>query len=209
MKGIIGKKVGMMQLFDETGRAVPVTVIAAGPCTVTELRTQDKDGYSAVQMGWGDVKEHRVKKPVAGFFKKQNVKFHKVLREFRVNGVSPLEIGQEIKVDVFEAGQYVDVVGTSKGKGFAGTMKRYNFAGGPRSHGSMTHRQPCSSGATDAAKTIKGARKPGHMGHERVTTQGLKIIRVDSDRNLLIVRGSVPGAQNGLLIIKESVKNKK
>ena len=209
MKGIIGKKVGMMQLFDDTGRAVPVTVIAAGPCTVTELRTQEKDGYSAVQMGWGNVKEKKLKRPAEGFFKKQNVKPHKVLREFRVNDLGALEIGQEIKVDTFEVGQYVDVIGTSKGKGFAGTMKRYNFSGGPRTHGSNTHRQPCSSGVTDSARTIKGLKKPGHMGSERVTSQGLKVIRVDADRNLLIVRGSVPGAQNGLLMIKESVKNKK
>ena len=209
MKGIIGKKIGMMQLFDDTGRSVPVTVISAGPCTVTELRTEAKDGYTAVQMGWGDIKERKVKKPVAGFFKKQNVKFHRILREFRVKGESSMQVGQEIKADIFEAGQYVDVVGTSKGKGFSGTMKRHNFAGGPSSHGSMTHRQPCSSGVTNSAKTIKGCKKPGQMGNERVTTQGLKIVRVDAERNLIILRGSVPGAQNGLLMIKESVKSKK
>ncbi len=209
MKGLIGKKVGMMQLFDETGRAVPVTVISAGPCTVTDIRTKDRDGYCAVQMGWGEIKDKHLKKPAAGFFKKQSVKAQRYLKEFRTMDNAGFEVGQEIKADVFAAGQYVDVVGTSKGKGFAGTMKRYNFSGGPRSHGSMTHRQPCSSGSTDAARTFKGSKKPGHMGAERVTTQGLKIVRVDAERNLLIVRGSVPGGQNGLLIIKESVKNKK
>ena len=209
MKGIIGRKVGMMQLFDETGKAIPVTVISAGPCKVTEIRTQEKDGYTAVQMGFGEVKENKVNKPVAGFYKKINVSPMKVLREFRANDTKGFEIGQEIKASIFEAGQYVDVVGTSIGKGFAGGIKRHHFNGGPKTHGSMSHRKPCSGGATDAARTIKGTRKPGHMGNERVTAQGLKVVRVDDEKNLIIVRGAVPGAKKGLLMIKESVINKK
>ncbi|MBR0518989.1 50S ribosomal protein L3 [bacterium] len=209
MKGIIGRKVGMMQLFDETGKAIPVTVISAGPCKVTEIRTQEKDGYTAVQMGFGEVKENKVKKPVAGFYKKINVSPMRVLREFRANDTKGFEIGQEIKASIFEAGQYVDVVGTSIGKGFAGGIKRHHFNGGPKTHGSMSHRKPCSGGATDAARTIKGTRKPGHMGNERVTAQGLKVVRVDGEKNLIIVKGAVPGAKKGLLMIKESVINKK
>jgi large subunit ribosomal protein L3 len=209
MKGIIGRKVGMMQLFDETGKAIPVTVISAGPCKVTEIRTQEKDGYTAVQMGFGEVKEKKVKKPVAGFYKKINVSPMRVLREFRANDTKGFEVGQEIKASIFEAGQYVDVVGTSIGKGFAGGIKRHHFNGGPKTHGSMSHRKPCSGGATDAARTIKGTRKPGHMGNERVTAQGLKVVRVDDEKNLIIVKGAVPGAKKGLLMIKESVINKK
>lgn len=209
MKGIIGRKVGMMQLFDETGKAIPVTVISAGPCKVTEIRTQEKDGYTAVQMGFGEVKENKVKKPVAGFYKKINVSPMRVLREFRANDTKGFEVGQEIKASIFEVGQYVDVVGTSIGKGFAGGIKRHHFNGGPKTHGSMSHRKPCSGGATDAARTIKGTRKPGHMGNERVTAQGLKVVRVDGDKNLIIVKGAVPGAKKGLLMIKESVINKK
>ena len=209
MKGIIGRKVGMMQLFDETGKAIPVTVISAGPCKVTEIRTQEKDGYTAVQMGFGEVKENKVKKPVAGFYKKINVSPMRVLREFRANDTKGFEVGQEIKASIFEVGQYVDVVGTSIGKGFAGGIKRHHFNGGPKTHGSMSHRKPCSGGATDAARTIKGTRKPGHMGNERVTAQGLKVVRVDGEKNLIIVKGAVPGAKKGLLMIKESVINKK
>lgn len=207
MKGIIGKKIGMMQLFDDNGRAVSVTLISAGPCTVTEIRTEDKDGYSAVQLGFGDAKEKHVNKPLAGFFKKNNLKLHRTLREFRAADTSAFAIGQEIKADVFEVGQLVDIIGTSKGKGFAGAMKRHGFSGGPRAHGSMIHRQPCSNGATDAARVYKGTKKPGHMGAARVTVQGLTVIRVDVEKNLLIVKGAVPGAKNGLLLVKESVMN--
>ena len=206
MKGIIGRKIGMMQLFDEAGKSVPVTVISAGPCTVTEIRTKDKNGYNAVQLGFGKANMKKVTKPVEGQYKKHNLAVLKHLREFRVEDPSVYEIGQEIKASVFEAGQYVDVVGTSIGKGFAGGIKRHHFNGGPKSHGSMSHRKPCSGGATDAARTIKGTRKPGHMGAGRVTVQGLKVVRVDSDKNLLVVKGAVPGAKSGLLLIKESVK---
>lgn len=210
MKGIIGRKVGMTQLFDENGKIVPVTVISAGPCTVTRVRTAEKDGYQAVQMGFGDIKENKVKKPVGGYLKKHELKPMRLFREFRTDNAAEFEIGQEIKASIFEAGQFVDVVGTSIGKGYAGGIKRHHFNGGPKTHGSMSHRKPCSGGATDAARTIKGTKRPGHMGSERVTAQGLRVVRVDEERNLLIVKGSVPGAKKGLLLIKESVKvNKK
>ena len=160
-------------------------------------------------MGFGEVKENKVNKPVAGFYKKIKVSPMKVLREFRANDTKGFEVGQEIKASIFEVGQYVDVVGTSIGKGFAGGIKRHHFNGGPKTHGSMSHRKPCSGGATDAARTIKGTRKPGHMGNERVTAQGLKVVRVDDEKNLIIVKGAVPGAKKGLLMIKESVINKK
>ena len=210
MKGIIGRKVGMTQLFDENGKIVPVTVISAGPCTVTRVRTAEKDGYQAVQMGFGDIKENKVKKPVGGYLKKHELMPMRLFREFRTDNAAEFEIGQEIKASIFEAGQFVDVVGTSIGKGYAGGIKRHHFNGGPKTHGSMSHRKPCSGGATDAARTIKGTKRPGHMGSERVTAQGLRVVRVDEERNLLIVKGSVPGAKKGLLLIKESVKvNKK
>ncbi|MDQ7823180.1 MAG: 50S ribosomal protein L3 [Candidatus Eremiobacteraeota bacterium] len=206
MKGIIGKKLGMMQIFDEIGRAVPVTVIAAGPCVVTDLRTVEKDGYTAVQMAFGSIKQKKLIKPVAGYYKKRDIKPHRYMREFAMEATKDFKVGQEIKVGIFENGQLVDVIGTSKGKGYAGGMKRHNFKGGPRSHGSMIHRQPASSGSTDAARTIKGTRKPGRMGCDRVTAQGLKIIRVDNEKNLLLVRGAVPGPPQGLLLIRDSVK---
>ena len=200
----------MTQLFDENGKIVPVTVISAGPCTVTRVRTAEKDGYQAVQMGFGDIKENKVKKPVSGYLKKHELKPMRLFREFRTDNAAEFEIGQEIKASIFEAGQFVDVVGTSIGKGYAGGIKRHHFNGGPKTHGSMSHRKPCSGGATDAARTIKGTKRPGHMGSERVTAQGLRVVRVDEERNLLIVKGSVPGAKKGLLLIKESVKvNKK
>jgi large subunit ribosomal protein L3 len=208
VKGILGRKLGMMQVFDERGRAVPVTVIAAGPCTVTQIRDKSKDGYEAVQMGFGAVKARRVNKPLGGFFKKNDVKPQHYLREFQIAGISDYRVGQEIKVTVFGQGEFVDVIGKSKGKGFAGGMKRHNFSGGGASHGSMIHRQPASSGSTDAARTIKGTRKPGRLGGDRVTALGLEIIRVDGEKNLMLVRGSVPGPPKGLLVIRQSVKNK-
>lgn len=205
-KGILGKKLGMTQLIVEDGTAIPVTVIEAGPCVVTGKRTQEKDGYQSLQLGLGAVKERRVTRPQAGYFKKQGVKASKYLREVKFDDIEAYALGQEIKADIFAEGEKVDVVGTSKGKGFQGGIKRHRFSGGPRSHGSMTHRQPASSGSTDAARTLKGTRKPGHMGAARVTAQGLTVVKVDVPRNLILVRGSVPGAVNSLVILKNSVK---
>lgn len=216
-KGILGKKLGMTQVIVEDGSAIPVTVIEAGPCFVTARRTVEKDGYTALQLGMGDIKERAVKgkkgrargkltRPLAGYFKKQAVRPLRTLREIRFDNAESYGPGHEIKADIFAAGEKVDVIGTSKGKGFQGGIKRHRFGGGPRSHGSMTHRQPASSGSTDAARTFKGTRKPGHLGHVRVTAQGLTVVRVDVPRNLILVRGAVPGPINGLVIVRNSVK---
>jgi len=224
VKGIIGKKLGMTQVFNELGRAVPVTVIMAGPCIITEVRNKDKHGYTAIQLGFGTVKAKLVEKikkkedrkskkvinkPIVGYFESKELKPMRHLRELRIENIDDYKIGQEIKVTIFNDGEFVDVVGQSKGKGFAGGMKRHNFKGGPRSHGSMIHRQPASSGSTDAARTIKGTKKPGRLGNDRISAQGLQIVRVDGEKNLLLIKGSVPGPPKGLLIIKESCKRKK
>ena len=205
MKGIIGRKVGMMQLFDETGKAIPVTVISAGPCTVTEIRTQEKDGYTAVQMGFGEVKENKVNKPVARFYKKIKVSPMKVLREFRANDTKGFEVGQEIKASIFEAGQYVDVVGTSIGKGFAGGIKRHHFNGvGQATHGQHNRlRKPGSIGACAyPSRVFKGLRMAGQMGNHKVKVTNLMIMKVVPEKNLLVVKGAVPGHNNGYLMIE-------
>ncbi len=208
MKAILGKKIGMTQVYDEEGRIVPVTVIEAGPCVVVQKRTQATDGYEAIQVGFGNVRPKLVNKPAAGHFKKATVPNRRHLKEFRLEDASELQVGEEIKVDIFEAGQMVDVIGTSKGKGFQGGMKRHNFGGGGNSHGSMSHRVPASSGSTDAARVFPGTRKPGHMGHARVTALGLTVVRVDVDRNLILIKGSVPGPNHGLVTIRTSVKKR-
>lgn len=208
MAGLLGKKIGMTQIFSEEGRAIPVTVIEAGPCPVIQVKTKDTDGYDSLQIGFGKVKEKNVTKPIKGQFAKANVSPLRYLREIKVNDPSQWQIGQEIKVDIFAEGDIIDVVGISKGKGFAGVVKRYNFNRGPMGHGSMYHRRPGSLGATDPARVFKGRRLPGHTGNERVTIQGLKIVKVDKDRNLLIVQGSVPGIKGSLVMIKQSVKSR-
>jgi len=202
VQAILGKKIGMTQIFDETGQAIPVSVIEAGPCVVTQVKTPEKDGYVAVQVGFEEISPKRVNKPMKGHFKKANVPPMRYVREVPVDDISTLSVGTTIHVaDVFKPGDKVKVTGTSKGRGFQGVVKRHHFHGGPQSHGSMIHRKPQSSGATDAARTFKGVKKPGHMGAERVTQKGLTVVRVDAERNLLLVRGAVPGANGGLLII--------
>lgn len=202
VQAILGRKIGMTQIFDETGQAIPVSVIEAGPCVVTQVKTPEKDGYVAVQVGFGAISPKRVNKPMKGHFKKANVPPMRYLREVPVDDIGALSAGTTIHVaDVFKPGDKVKVTGTSKGRGFQGVVKRHHFHGGPQSHGSMIHRKPQSSGATDAARTFKGVKKPGHMGAERVTQKGLTVVRVDAERNLLLVRGAVPGANGGLLII--------
>lgn len=202
VQAILGRKIGMTQIFDETGQAIPVSVIEAGPCVVTQIKTPEKDGYVAVQVGFGEVSPKRVNKPMKGHFKKANVPPLRYLREVPVDDLSGIEVGKEIRVaEVFAVGDKVKITGTSKGRGFQGVVKRHHFHGGPQSHGSMIHRKPQSSGATDAARTFKGVKKPGHMGAERVTQKGLTVVRVDAERNLLLVRGAVPGANGGLLYI--------
>jgi large subunit ribosomal protein L3 len=202
LKGLIGKKVGMTQIFDETGRAIPVTLIEAGPCYVTQVRMPEKDGYSAVQLGFDEVKPKRLTGGQLGHLKRNNLSPLRFLREFRVKDPD-LKEGDTLNVDVFEVGENVDVVGTSKGKGFQGGMKRYGFRGGPKTHGqSDRQRSPGSrSSTTTPGRVYKGSRGPGHMGSDRVTTQNLKVVLVDSERNLLGLRGAVPGPKGGVVLI--------
>ncbi len=205
MKAILGKKLGMTQVFDEKGLLIPVTVIEAGPCTVVEKRTLDRDGYLALQLGFGFVKERSVTKPLAGQFKKKGIKPLRHLREFRVESGETLDVGDEVKVDVFRPGDYVDVTGRSIGKGFAGSIKRHNFRRGPSSHGSKYHRGPGSLQARDAARVWKGRKMPGHMGDETVTVKRLRVVSVDPEKNLMLVSGSVPGTRGSLVRIKEAL----
>lgn len=210
MKGILGKKIGMTQVFTENGNVVPVTVIEAGPMNVLQIKTADVDGYNAIQLGYEDIKEKKVNKPKKGHFNKAQVSFKKHLTEFRVEDVSGYEVGQELKADLFEAGDKVDVSGVSKGKGFQGVIKRHGQSRGPETHGSKYHRRPGSmGGSSDPSKVFKGKKLPGHMGHKNVTVQNLEIVSVDVDKNLLLVKGAIPGPKGGLLTIKESVKASK
>jgi large subunit ribosomal protein L3 len=204
VQAILARKVGMTQIFDEQGRVVPVTVLSAGPCVVTQLKTVDKDGYSAAQIGFEDVPVRKLTRPEQGHLAHAGVQPKRVLREVGIQEGQSLSVGQEIRADVFAVGEKVQIAGTSKGKGFAGVVKRYHFHGGDMTHGSMIHRKPQSSGATDAARTFKGNKKPGRMGGERVTQQGLRVVRVDADKNLLLVKGAVPGANGGLVIVQKA-----
>ena len=187
--GILGRKVGMTQVFDENGKAVPVTVIEAGPCPIVEIRTPEKNSYSAVQLGFGEVKQGNVTKPVKGYFEKQSAAPKRWLREFRVENTTDYQVGQEITVSLFQNGEVVDVIGVSKGKGTAGVMKRYGFGGTPASHGhSVTHRHPGSIGCSSyPGKVIKGRRMAGHMGSERVTTKNLSVFAIDEENNLILI----------------------
>lgn len=207
LNGILGKKLGMTRVFTEDERWVDVTLLEAGPCTVVQRKTQDHEGYDAVQLGFGEVAERRLTKPLRGHFAKSGAAPRRTLREFRVAQDEGLKAGDEVKVDIFQTGDRVDVSGTSKGKGFAGGMKRHGWSGGPGTHGSNFHRRPGSIGqSADPAHVIKGKNMPGHMGDARTTTQNLEVIDVDLDKNLLVVRGSVPGATGGLIMVKKSVK---
>ena len=210
MKAILGKKVGMTQIFDENGVVIPVTVIEAGPCSVVQVKTVETDGYNAVQIGFGSVKENKVNKPKAGHFSKAGVKAVKNLREFRVEEVSDVKVGDEIKVDTFNVGDSVDIQGTTKGKGFQGVIKRHGQHRGPMGHGSMYHRRPGSMGSTSTpGRVFKGKKLPGHMGDNTVTIQNLKIVKVDTDKNVILVKGSVPGNKYSVLKIRNSVKSAK
>jgi large subunit ribosomal protein L3 len=210
MKGILGKKVGMTQNFDERGEVIPVTVIEAGPCFVAQIKTVERDGYTAVQLGFEETKPRRLTKPQLQHLQKGNLPALRYLREFRMppDDLARFEEGQKLTVDIFQVGEYVDVTGTSKGKGFAGVVKRHGFRGGPKTHGqSDRHRSPGSIGAcTTPGRVFKGMRMAGRMGDERVTAQSLKVVMVDPERNLLAVRGAVPGAKNGLLMIRQARK---
>ena len=205
--GIIGKKLGMTQVFDAEGKAVPVTVIEAGPCTVIQRKTANSDGYDAVQIGFGQRKAHRVGKPLLGHFQKAGKGAFGALRELRVASETALDVGQEIKVDIFREGDFVDVTGQTKGRGFTGVVKRWNFKGGRATHGSMFHRAPGSIGASAwPSRVIKNMKMGGHYGDERVTVLNLKVVGVQPDRNILLVRGAVPGAKNSLVFVRRAVK---
>lgn len=215
VKSILGRKIGMTQIFDERGRVVPVTVVEAGPCIVTQKKTVETDGYEAVQVGYGSAKPARptgakghgraaLNRPEYGHLSKNNLPALRHLREIRMQGAADMNVGDEIKVDIFAAGDLVDVTGTSKGKGFAGVVKRYRWHGGDMTHGSMIHRKPQSAGATDAARIFKNTGRPGHMGNERVTVKRLHVVRVDPERNVLLIRGAVPGPNGTLLTIREA-----
>lgn len=201
--GILGVKVGMTQIFDEEGQAVPVTVVEAGPCKVVALRRPEVEMYSAIVLGFGKVKAHRLNKPMLGVYKKAGIEPKRWLREFRVDDVKGYEVGQTIDVTIFEVGEVVDVTGTSKGKGFAGVMKRHGFGGGPASHGaSLFHRRAGSSGASSSPSHVfKGKTMPGRMGNERVTVKNLKVVAVDKENNLLLIKGAIPGPRNGLVMV--------
>ena len=206
-KAILGTKLGMTQIFAEDGKVIPVTVVKAGPCTVVQSKTVETDGYNSVVVGFGDVKEKSLNKPMKGIFAKANVANKKYLREFRLEDTSALSVGDEIKADVFEAGEKVDVSGISKGKGFAGPMKRWGLHRGPMSHGSGYHRGSGSMGAcSNPGRVMKGKKLPGHMGVVKVTVQNLKIVKIDSEKNLIAVKGAIPGAKEGIVFVRASIK---
>jgi large subunit ribosomal protein L3 len=207
-KAILARKVGMTQVYDENGRVIPVTVLEAGPCRVVQVKSMDTDGYNSIQLGFTDKKEQRVNRPMTGHFKKAKLKPLRFLREFKVEDPGQYKTGQEIKADSFAAGDYVDVSAISRGKGFAGSIKKMGFSRGPKTHGSHYHRGPGSLGSVAPARVFKGRRLPGRMGGWRRTIQNLIVVDADAEKNILLVKGSVPGPRGGLLEIKESVKSR-
>ena len=207
-KGLIGKKIGMTQIFDEAGNVVPVTVVEAGPCTVTQIKTMENDGYEAIQVGFVDVKESRVNKPMKGHFDKADVAPKKTLKEFRLDRIDGIEVGNILKADTFEVGEVVDVKGTSKGHGTAGAIKRWNFSRLRMTHGTgPNHRHAGSLGACSSpSRVFKGKKMAGHYGHETVTVQNLKIAKVDAENNLIAIKGAIPGPKGGIVVIADAVK---
>ncbi|AQT84796.1 50S ribosomal protein L3 [Paenibacillus larvae subsp. larvae] len=205
-KGILGKKLGMTQVFTPEGLVVPVTVIQVGPCVVLQKKDSENDGYEAIQVGFEDKKEKRANKPEIGHAKKANTTPKRYVQEFRGVQLSDYEVGQELKADLFAEGEFVDVTGTSKGKGFQGVIKRHNQSRGPMSHGSRYHRGPGSMGSIAANRVFKGKNLPGHMGHETVTLQNLQVIKVDAERNVILVKGSIPGPKNSYVKVQSAVK---
>jgi large subunit ribosomal protein L3 len=207
LKSIIGKKVGMTQVFDDKGNLIPVTVVEAGPCVVTGIRTAEKDGYSAIQLGFGDAKEKSLNKARLGLFKKNNIAPKKVIKEFKVSAVAEISVGQEIKADIFKAGDYVDVSAVTKGRGYAGVIKRHNFGMQPTTHGQSDRtRARGSSGGQGPQKVLKGTRMSGHLGNEFVTIQKLLIVNVDAEKNVLLIKGAVPAVKTGTLFISNTLK---
>jgi large subunit ribosomal protein L3 len=203
--GILGEKVGMTRIFAKNGESIPVTVIIAGPCQVIQKKTIEKDGYNAVQLGFKEIKDKKVSKPIAGHLNKFKVSSIKHIREFKVNDTNKYSSGTEVKVDIFKEGDKVNIIGISKGKGFAGAIKRHNFSGGPKTHGQKEYfRSVGSIGATDAARVFKGQKLPGHMGTDRVTVKNIEVVKINLERNLILVRGSVPGAKGAVLVINKN-----
>ena len=207
-KAILATKVGMTQIFDENGMLIPVTVLQAGPCVVTQVKTEEKDGYASVQVGFGDIREKLVNKPETGVFKKAGTSVRRFIREFRFENAAEYAVGQEIKADIFAAGDHVDATAISKGKGYQGAIKRHGQSRGPMTHGSKYHRHAGSNGtSSDPSRVYPGKKMPGQMGHVQVTVQNLEIVRVDTENNLLLVKGAVPGPKKSLVTIKETVKS--
>lgn len=207
-KGLIGKKIGMTQIFDEAGKVIPVTVVEAGPCAVTQIKTMENDGYEAIQVGFGDMKVSRVNKPMKGHFDKADVAPKKTLKEFRLDSIEGIEVGNILKADIFEVGETVDVKGTSKGHGTAGVVKRWNFAVMRRTHGTgPNHRHPGSIGACSSpSRVFKGKKMAGHYGHETVTVQNLTVAKIDAENNLIAIKGAIPGPKGGIVVIADAVK---
>ena len=206
-KAILGRKVGMTQIFNENGKVVPVTVVEAGPCVVLQKKTTEKDGYEAIQVGFGEIREKLVNKPKKGHFNKAGVAFKRYIREFKLENSSEYQVGQELTVDMFQVGEKVDITGTSKGKGFAGVIKRWNFSRGPMSHGSKYHRGVGSMGASsDPSRTFKNKKMPGHMGNVKTTVLNLEVVKVMTEKNVILIKGGIPGPNKGLVIIRNSVK---
>ncbi|AWK50436.1 50S ribosomal protein L3 [Clostridium beijerinckii] len=206
-KAIIGKKIGMTQIFDENGKVVPVTVVEAGPCVVVQKKTSDNDGYEAIQVGFEEIREKLVNKPRKGHFAKAGTTLRRTLKEFRLDDISQYEVGQEIKADVFEVGDKVDVSAVSKGKGFQGVIKRWNQQRGPMTHGSKFHRAPGSMGASsDPSRTFKNKRMPGHMGSVNTTVINLEVVKVIAEKNLILIKGGIPGPNKGRVVIKDSAR---
>ena len=205
VNALIGKKLGMSQLFSSDGEVTPVTVIQAGPCTITQIKSAENDGYNALQLGFGRKRPQRTTKPLLGHFTKSGKGPFATLREVRVDDVADFELGQEISADIFQIGEMVHVVGTSKGKGFAGTIKRWNFSRGPMSHGGMNKRPPGSIGCSASpSRVIKGRKMPGQMGNRRVTVKGLKVVDIRPEQDIILIRGAVPGGRNGFVVIKKT-----
>ncbi len=205
MKSILGRKIGMTQIFDESGRAIPVTVVSAGPCTVVQVKTKELDGYAAIQVGYEEQKPRRISKPVLGQFTKRTLKPFRVLRELELADQDAFTVGQTFGPEVLADVQWVDVVGVSKGKGYQGVVKRHHFTGGRNTHGSMFHRAPGSIGASsDPSRVLKGLGMPGHMGRDRVTAMKLKLVKVDPEQKILLIRGAIPGANRDLVLVRES-----
>ncbi|KYH28811.1 MULTISPECIES: 50S ribosomal protein L3 [Clostridium] len=206
-KAILGRKLGMTQIFDESGKVIPVTVVEAGPCVVTQKKTEEKDGYNAIQVGFGDIREKLVNKPKKGHFAKAGVAPKRILKEFRLENIEGYEVGSEIKVDIFEKGEKVDVSGVSKGKGFQGTIKRWNFSRGPMAHGSKYHRGVGSMGASSyPSRTFKNKKMPGHMGHRNTTVLNLEVVKVMPEKNVILIKGGIPGPNKGYVVIRNTVK---